>query len=384
MKGLRSIAAGHSWLNAQLQSLRTHLSFESPITVLDYYIARQVVGGTLVALLALVALFTFIDFIDDLDNVGKGNYNMTAALEYLFLTLPRRTFNLFPLAALVGALMGLGTLASSSELIVMRSSGMSAVRLSISIMGGAMILVLIAMFTGEVLAPVAERHAQNMRSVALSNALAVNTRQGFWIRDGNSFINIGKVSPGNRMQAVNIYEFDEELRLRVATRAGKARYQDGKWILENIVQSQIEQGRVVAQRVPKAVWESLFEPELVNVVSVKPESLSILGLGRYIEYLGSNGLDTSRFRLALWHKFSYPASTVVMILLAIPLVLGHLKSAGLGQRIVVGVIIGIGFNVLNQASGHMGLVYGLSPALSATAPVLLFLLAALWLLKRVH
>ena len=357
---------------------------ESPIILLDWYIARQVVGGTLVALAALVGLFTFIDFIDDLNNVGKGDYKMAQALEYIVLTTPRRTFGLFPLAALVGALIGLGTLASSSELIVMRSAGMSALRISMSVMGGAAILVVIAMFIGEVLAPIAEQRAQSMRSIALSDELATNTRSGFWVRDGNSFINIRKVSPGGRMQGVYIYEFDDNLRLRVATRAKRAQYQNEKWLLEKIVQSQIEEDRVVGQKVPKAEWNSLFEPDLINVVSVKPESLSILGLRRYIDYLGRNGLDTTRFKLALWHKFTFPASSVVMILLAIPLVLGRLKAAGLGQRILVGVIIGIGFNVLNQASGHMGLVYGLSPGFSAVAPVAVFLVAALVLLRRVQ
>ncbi len=371
-------------LKERLDFVRTELRFDFPINLLDRYIARQVVGGTLVALMAFVALFTIIDFVHDLDNVGKRDYHMARALEYMILTLPRKTFDLFPLAALVGALIGLGALAGSSELIVMRSAGMSALRISASVMGGALILVMIAMFIGEVLAPVAERRAQSMRSLALSEELATNTRQGFWVRDGNSFININKVLPGNRMRGVNIYEFDDDLRLRVATRAGRASYRDDHWVLEDIVQSRIEQDRVVGQRVSKAGWKSLFEPELVSVVSVKPEALSIIGLRHYIDYLGRNGLDTTRFRLALWHKFSYPASSVVMILLAIPLVLGQLKSAGLGQRIVVGVIIGIGFNVLNQASGHMGLVYGLSPGISATAPVLMFLFAALLLLRRVH
>lgn len=384
MSKLAWLAGAMAWFRSRVAGWVAHLQFESPVNVLDGYIARQVVGATLVALVALVALFTFIDFIDDLDNVGKGDYDMATAVEYMILTMPRRTFTLFPLAALVGALMGLGALAGSSELIVMRSAGLSALRISASIMGGALILVLIAMFIGEVLAPVAERRAQSMRSVALSDALTTNTRQGFWVRDGNSFINIHRVLPGNRMRGVSIYEFDDDLRLRVATRAGRASYRGDHWLLENIVQSRIEQDRVVGQKVAKAQWKSLFEPGLVSVVSVQPDSLSILGLRRYIEYLGNNGLDTSRFRLALWHKFTFPASSVVMILLAIPLVLGRLKAAGLGQRILVGVIIGIGFNMLNQASGHVGLVYGLSPAVSATAPVLVFLIAALWLLKRVR
>ncbi len=354
------------------------------MTRIDRYVARHVVHGTLVCLVALVVLFSFIAFVDDLDNIGRGNYSVGRALEYLALTTPRRAFELFPLAALVGALMGLGTLTSSSELAVIRSSGVSVRRICAAVMAGAAVLMVAAMVLGELLAPAAERMAQSQRSVAIADELEMNTRFGFWIRDGNSYINIRRVLPGNRMEQVSIFEFDDERRLRIATRAARARHEGDAWLLEGIVQSHVFPDRVQRVELDAAVWQSLFEPDLVNVVSVKPESLSILGLARYVSYLGRNGLDTSRFELALWHKFVYPLATVVMIVLAVPMVLGRLKSAGIGQRILVGVLVGIAFHVLNQASGHLGLVYGLSPAASATVPTLLFAGAAAWMLGRVR
>jgi len=353
------------------------------MNLLDRYIARHVISGTLVWLLALVVLFSFIAFVDDLDSIGKGDYSLLRSLEYMALNTPRLAFNLFPLAALIGALMGLGTLASSSELAVIRSSGVSVNRICGAVIGGALVLMAVAVFLGEVVAPPAERLAESRRSVAISDELRTNARSGFWIRDGNSFINIRKVLPGNRMQDVRIYEFDAEQRLRVATHASRARYEDGKWLLEGIMQSHLSDDVVRGERLGAATWDSLFDPELVALVMVPPEALSVLGLTRYIKYLAENGLDTSRYQLAVWHKFVYPLATGVMIVLAVPMVLGRLKEAGLGQRIVVGVVVGITFHVLNQASGQLGLVYGLSAALSATAPTALFAVAAAWMLRRV-
>ncbi len=354
------------------------------MTRIDRYVARHVVHGTLVWLLAMVVLFSFISFVDDLDNVGRGSYTLARALEYMALTTPRRAFELFPLAALVGALMGLGSLASSSELAVIRSSGVSVRRICAAVMAGAAVVMVVAIVLGELVAPGAERMAQSGRSVAIAEEIELNTRYGFWIRDGDSFIHIRRVLPGNRMEQVSIYEFDAQRRLRIATRAARALHADGRWQLQDIVQSHIREDGVRRERIEAAAWQSLFEPDLVNVVSVKPESLSILGLTRYVAYLGNNGLDTSRFELALWHKFVYPLATGVMIVLAVPMVLGRLKSSGLGQRILVGVLVGIAFHVMNQASGHLGLVYGLSPALSATVPTLLFAGAAVWLLRQVR
>jgi lipopolysaccharide export system permease protein len=354
------------------------------MSLIDRYVARHVVHGTLVWLLALVVLFSFIAFVDDLDNLGKGDYSVTGALEYLVLTTPRRAFNLFPLAALIGALMGLGELTSSSEMDVIRSAGVSVRRICAAVIAGALLLMVLAVMLGELVAPGAERLAQSRRSVAIADEIDLNSRIGFWIRDGDSFINIRRILPGNRMEEVSIYEFDEQRRLRVGTHAARARYEGGEWLLEEIVQTHFEEGRVVRQDASAATWKSLFDPDIVNVVTVRPESLSVLGLRRYVDYLTRNGLDASRFELAMWHKFAYPLATVVMIVLAVPLVLGRLKSVGLGQRILVGVLVGIAFHVLNQAFGHMGLIYSFSPFVSATFPTLLFMGAAGWMMTRVR
>ncbi len=350
--------------------------------ILDRYIANHVIWGTLLALFVLVGLFSFIAFVDDLDAVGRGDYTIPRAIEYILLTLPRRAFFLFPLAALVGTLVGLGILASNLELSVMRASGLSSIRIAMAVMKAGLLLAILAMLVGELLAPFAERLAQQRRSVAISNQLSLNSNYGFWVRDGRSFINIRKVLPGNNMGDVYIYEFDAENRLRVATFAKSAEFSSGEWFLHGTQQSEILEDRVVRRSVNKAVWKSLFQPDLVNVVAVKPESLSAFGLARYLTYLRENELSTARYELAFWNKVAYPMATLVMIFLALPLVLGRLRSVGVGQRIVVGALVGIAFHVINQVSGDLGLVYGLSPLASAFLPTVVFLGIGLLMMRR--
>lgn len=350
---------------------------------LDRYIARHVIWGSLLTLCVLVALFTFISFGDDLGDVGRGDYTMLRAFEYLLLTMPRRAFFVFPLAALVGTLVGLGVLSSSRELTVMRASGLSAGRITLAVMKAGLLLAVLSMLIGEFVAPGAERLAQERRSMAINSRLSLNADYGFWVRDGRSFINVRHVLPDNRVRGIYIYEFDADYRLRIATFAQKARYEQGRWVLENVRQSKILENRVTSDRTDEAVWESKFKPDLVNVVAVKPESLSIVGLHRYLEYLRANGLNTARFELAFWTKLVYPVATLVMIFLALPLLLGQLGSAGVGQRILVGSLVGMAFHVINQVSGDVGLVYGLSPMISAVLPTLLFFFVALALMRRV-
>lgn len=349
---------------------------------LDRYIARHVVGAALLTLLALLAVFSIVDFVDDLSDIGKGNYTLGRAVEYMALTMPRRAFALFPLAAVIGSLIGLGTLATNRELVVMRASGVSTAHLAVAALKAALVLAAAALVVGEVLAPRAERLAEQRRAVALAGRMALETRSGFWIRDANTFINVRDVLPDRRMKNLFIYEFDDRHRLRVVTHAEHAAYRDGQWLLESVVQSVIDRAGVERRELETAAWSSAFEPELADLVTVHPEGLSLVGLYRYIDYLRSNDLRTARFELAFWSKLAYPAATAVMIFLALPLVLGRLGTGGVGPRIVVGTLIAVGFHVVQQASGHVGLVYGLDPAFCALAPTLAFFGVGVWLVRR--
>lgn len=352
------------------------------MTTLDRYLATHVIWGALLSLCVLLALFTFVALVDELGDVGKGDYTVLRAFEYMLLTLPQRAFLLFPFAALVGTLVGLGALSSSSELTVMRASGLSAARISIAVLMAGLALAIISMLIGEFIAPLCERLAHERRSIAISSRIDVNADYGFWIRDGSSFVNIRRPLPGNRAKDVYIYEFDVDRQLRVATYARRARYDDSRWTLHDIRQSEILEHRVLSREVERAAWHAKFQPDLVGVVSVKPESLSAIGLYRYMDYLRENGLSTVRFELAFWTKIIYPVATVVMIFFALPMVLGVLGSAGVGQRVLVGSMVGMAFHVVNQISGDIGLVYGLNPFLSAVLPTLVFLAIGMAMMRR--
>ena len=350
---------------------------------LDAYIARHVVAGTLLALAVLVALVAVIAFVDDLGLVGRGRYGIGAAIEYLALTLPRHAFVLFPLAAVIGALIGLGTLAASSEISVIRAAGVSVGRLAGSALKGALLLVAVAVLCGEVVAPYCERLAQARRSAALDQSAVRGG--GFWIRDGRSFINVARAAPGgDRVEDMFIYELDAQGSLRAATHAERARYLGGAWALESVRRSNVSAGGVTTRSTAGTTWRTRFRPDLVEIVSVRPQSLSGLGLVRYIRYLEENRLDTALYELALWTKVAYPLATGVMIFLAVPLVLGRLGEAGVGQRILAGCLIAVTFHVVNEVSGKVGLVYGLNPLLCAFAPTLAFLAAGAWMLRQVR
>ena len=339
--------------------------------IIDRYIAITLIKITLLALAALLSLFAFLSLIDQLEETGRGHYTIIKAIQYVILTLPRITYELFPIAAVIGSMTTLGILAHNSELVIIRSAGVSLYRLAYSMAKGGAVIVIVAILIGELLAPYCEQTAQHLRSVALSEQITLKTKNGFWSRDGLSFINIRKILPGNELEGIYIYEFDENDKLRTSTFAKRARYANGQWLLEDIRQSVIAKDGVSKNEVQLAAWNSLLKPDVLNLVTIKPQYLTIGGLFEYITYLKQNNQNTRQYEQALWSKLVNPITIIVMIILAVPLVKNYSRMIAVSQRVFVGCLIGISFHIVNQVSSQMGVVYSINVLLSATIPTII-------------
>lgn len=352
------------------------------VTILDRHIGRVVLYSTLLVFAVLLALFTLFEFVDKLDELGHGSFGLYQALKYLVLTLPRKIYELFPMAALLGTILGMSSLAMDSELIAMRAAGVSLLRIVGSVAKIGAVFVLAAVLIGEFGAPAAEKAATRSRAEAMNVGIQ-QENASIWLRDDLAFINIGEVLPDLSVLRLYIYQFDASDQLRLQTFAESARYEDGKWRLREVSQSLLDQDRVQIRSQSEEEWVSSIDPEVLAVFAVKPESLSAFNLYRYIRHLARNSQETERYRLALWYKLIAPLTTGVMVVLAIPFVFMSTRGGGLGSRLFVGIMLGLAFFVLNRAFGFAALLYNLPPFLGALAPTLLFFLLALYLLRRV-
>jgi lipopolysaccharide export system permease protein len=333
-------------------------------------------------LAVLVAIFTFFAFIDQLEDVGRGSYTLWKAATFVVLMSPSLTYQLFPMAALIGSLIGFGTLMRNGEVTVIRAAGVSKQRLVGSVLKSAWAMLVLVLLLGEGLAPPGLRMADDLRSASLGTRPNLRTASGFWARDGRSYVNIRQILPGDQLRDIYIYEFDDLNRLHSSTYAESAHYVDGGWILENIARTDLDDEGMRSRKLPEAAWDSIIKPDLLAMVAVNPDSLGIVSLARYIRFLSANAGDTQRYQHALWRKLSYPMALIAMVLLAIPMVLRADRSVSVGQRVLVGAMIGLGFHLANQAAGHLGVVYDVPPILSAGAPTALMLAAACILLVR--
>ena len=351
--------------------------------ILDAYIAKTIISGTLLVLLVLAALLAFVDFVSELDDIGKGQYDMLKAAAFVFLSLPKRLYELFPTAVLIGSLLSLGTLAANSELTVMRASGVSIMRIVFSVLKAGFILLIGVAIIGELIVPGSERQAQTLRAKEIQQDITLGGEGGFWARDGQRFLYVSQVYPEYNLGKVNIYEFADDNQLKRVTYAESAKYLDGKWQLEKIHQTDFSGVVIESRKMKSEIWHKLLNPDLFNVVSVKPDNMSAFDLYQYSNYLKNNDLKSSHYDLAFWIKVFTPVSSLVMLLIALPFVFGSQRASGTGNRMLVGLLLGIGFFLLNRTMNHLGQVYNIYPFISASAPVILVTMASVFALRKV-
>jgi lipopolysaccharide export system permease protein len=349
---------------------------------LDLYIGRTILNHTLLVMAVLLALFTFVTFIDELQDIGTGRYNLWEVIRYLVLTIPQRIYELFPMAALLGTISGLSSMAVDSELIIMRASGVSLLRIVGSVLKVGAVFVIASVLIGEFVTPTAETMAQRGRAEALRQSVKQHSDYGLWMRDQTTYISVGEVLPDLSLLNLRIFEFDNNRQLRSAVAAASARFDEDRWLLGGVRQSLFEADRVRAVDVDAAYWNSALTQEILSVFLVKPDQMSAWHLLRYIGHLHENAQETAPYELAFWSKLFQPFSTAVMVILAIPFVFRQLRGGGFGQRLFVGILLGLGFYLVSKGFGYVVLVYGIPPVVGAITPLVVFFLVALVMLRR--
>ncbi|MBI3042804.1 MAG: LPS export ABC transporter permease LptG [Betaproteobacteria bacterium] len=341
------------------------------------YLATEIVAATALVFAALVMLFAFFDLVEQIKDLGRGAYTLRRILIYVLLSVPDHVYELFPVAALIGTLFALAQLVAGSEYTVMRTSGVSTARFAAALAAIGSLFAVLTFVIGEFIAPPAEQLAQRVRSQAITGLVAQEFRSGLWIKDDRSFINVVEVLPDSTLRGVRIYEFDNEYRLLSISYARHGAYQsDRHWLLRNVTQTRFETMKTSTREIAEAKWQSVLEPDLINVLLVKPEQMSALSLYSYTQHLKENRQKALRYEIALWTKLTYPLAVLVMMVLALPFAHFQGRQTGVGAKIFAGIMLGIVFHFLNRLFSHLGLLNDWPSLVSALMPTVTFLTVA--------
>lgn len=350
----------------------------------DRLIATSVLGALLLTWLLLVGFDSFTQLARQLGDIGKNGYTLSQAIGYIALTIPRRLYEMFANAALIGGLLGLGGLAASGELTALRAAGMSKLRIAAAGVGTVAVLTVVVAALGETVAPAGQQRADAIQMQVKAANLGASTRSGLWARDNGSIIN-AKAALAHREHGhtrvelvdVRIYGFDADGNLALLTHARRAEHDGGGWTLFD-ARTTVFRGTTAAQSTQAARrrWDSSLDPRVLELSIAHPEYLAVRDLRRNIHYLESNGQNAGTYANALWGRLLYPLNVLVLVMCALPFAFGTLRSGGLGKRVFLGLLLTVVWFFLQKALVSMGAVYDAPPLLANLAPALVLVAAA--------
>ena len=352
--------------------------------LLDRYIAQTVWRAIALVTLMLTGLHGFILGVGQLDSLGKGDYGLITAAWVVLLSLPYQVYLFFPVASLLGCLVGLGILASHSELIVMRASGVSIGQVTQSVFKMAMILIVVVTVLGETCVPRLSLLARDMKMQAIRGGEALRTPTGVWLHHQNDFLMLGRIFSEDTLEHVIQFHFNAHHRLILTRKLDTLHYKEGKWFAHGVEETHIELRRTFVQHKDEMIWDVALNPRILQVSRNEPDEMSLHELSQYLHAEDRHKQSVSNYQLAYWQRVVQPMTTAVMMLLAIPFIFGPLRSSTMGLKLLIGVGVGFGFHLINRFFGPVSQVYQWPPEVAAFLPTLTFALLGIYLMKRVH
>jgi lipopolysaccharide export system permease protein len=353
------------------------------MTRLERYIAIATLKALLAVSAGLTVLFSLLEFVNQLHDIGKGSYRLIDAFVYVLLTAPARLLQLMPAAMLFACLFALGTLANRAELTVMRASGISP-----ALILGAVFKLGIATLVGlfvlaEFVIPPAQQLAQTQRESRLSSLGAVRGSNSFWAAGDHQFLNVRRFADANIPADIYLYEFSPAGNVQGVIQAERAEVRpDGTWLLEGVSSKRFSSTQIDSEQLATFVWHSFLRPQQVSLLTLPAESMRPLDLYRYVKDLERRHQPAARYDQELWAKVDLPLAMAAMILIAVPFAFGSLRTRGMGQRMMIGTMIGIIFTLVQQITSYLGLLLNVSPVLTATAPSIALVALGVYLFRR--
>ena len=357
---------------------------------IERYLGGVVLSHSLLVMLVLMVIFSFFEF---MNQVGKltDSYTLGLGAFYTLLKIPVYSYEVFPIVLLIGTLMGLGSLANQSELTVLRVTGWSIKRILWAVLKTAFLMWLVMAVIGEFVAPKSEAYAKKMRAEALNQSFSIGSSSGLWIKDDYQYIHVGRVISSQDLRNIEIYDLKDG-KVSGLIQAKQAKY-DGGWTFKKVKHIDLKPIQATEQMPKYYDYSTVHYDEITRSFPLKPEDLTNLDietrylsgwdLYQYVVFLEENGLDASSYLLSFWRKVATPLVVLAMIAVVFPLIFGSMRQVSVGQRIFLGVLIGMGFHLINQLIGNISVVYQLPIVLAAIAPSIALLLFSWYWLRRV-
>ena len=353
------------------------------MSVLDRYIVRSILGSVFLVMLVVLILGALFVFIDQQDEIGVGHYTAMDAVVFTLLNMPQQAFELLPITVLIGSLLGLGSLARGSELIVIRAAGISIVRLARTVLIAGLLLIGLEVLLGEFLAPPLQVAAREQKAFAKYTDISFGGGGRAWVRDGNLILNVARQSGQTQFSNMQIFELSPDHHLAAIGHATSATAGPNKqWQLGGYTESRFVDSTVKVRPVGQRNLQSNVTAGFLGLAAQDPEQLTSRSLWQLIQYYRANSLDPSQYLFAFWSRIARTVAIGFAVLLAIPFVLGSLRSSGAGTRTFMGLLLGICFFLIQKLIESGTIVFDLNPMVLAWIPTATMGMVTVFLLAR--
>ena len=351
--------------------------------ILSQYMMRTILTSTALVLVVLLALAGLFEFIAELDDI-QGNYQTPQAILYTLLRLPNLAFEMLPVAALIGSLLGLGALAGNSEIIVMRSAGLSVTEMGGMVAFSGAVMLILTGLLGEFIGPPLDFYARDMRVEARYQQDEERLGNETWVKDGDVYLHLERVSPQLEFGSLYMYKFENGRLASIAVAENSGIDDDDNWILENLRETKFERDGVHVLQSTRSVESFEVDSDMLGSSLAKPLSLSARELLTYIDYLKRNSLDATKYETEFWFRVSRTFTVLIMPLLALAFVFGSQRSGSAGGRLMIGVVIGLAYYLASETMANSGQVFNLNPLLVTWLPSVTLTAITIFALSRVR
>lgn len=356
------------------------------MNVLTKYIVVEILKASLVAILVLMSLYNILAFAHEMGDLGKEDYGLKQIILYLLLTTPKAVYQLMPSAALLASLVVLGAMVSNHELVAMRVATFSIVAIVKAVVLAAVVLVMLSTTINEFVVPIAEHTAHTIKTKSLKKEVLSGDIRGFWLRDKNTYINVQQMLGYGKLADIILYELNEHS-VHTIKYVRRATYVESKHLLlEDVAQTKISKNKAIADKFDKMTWETIIDQDSLNtdVGLISTEDLSTYNLFKRMQILKNKDKESPALALVFWNRLADPLVIVMMLLVAVPIVIKENRGFGIGSRIIVGALFGVGFHLFSKIVGHAGLVYGYDPMFVGIFPSMVITIIAISVIAKLR
>lgn len=344
------------------------------------YVIKTVFLAMIAGVLSLWLLQAVFGYLAELEKLHEG-YTAIHAFWYSVYRLPYFFGQVVGTGVLLGSVVGLGLLSNNSEIVVMRSAGVSLHKIVGFAMLPACVFVVALLVVNECLLPRFQLLAKTLKNPDETSFVLYE----FWAvvptQTGRQLINIKQADAQGHLQQVRGFEFDKDKLVQVWYASDGVYQNNYRWMLNHV--QKIELTHTVKTDFAEQLSMTLpIDRQSVYLLTKQPQDLSLSDLYAHKQLMNHQQTHSKRHQLAFWQKLLSPLSILSLLILACSFVFGSLRMQTLGFRVVIALFVGLLFSYVSDLVGFIALASDLPAMPMVLLPSVIGAVLGVYLLNK--